>query len=251
MDVSRWLPKVGNQCSMSFGQLLPSTSPDSIFHYQFPRLPYFIHWRIIALQCYVGFCSSIQFSRAVVSDPATPWTAARQGSLSFTNSQSLLKPMSTESVMPSNHLIFCHPLLLLSSVFPSIRVFSNESVLHIWWPKNCSFSFSISPCNEYLGLISFKMDWLNLFAVQGALKSLLQHQSSKASVLQCSAFFIVHLSHPYMTTGKTIALTRRTSVHQCETVIIIYPLPLEPPFSPHPTPLGCHKVLVWAPCVIQ
>ena len=145
MDVSRWLPKVGNQCSMSFGQLLPSTSPDSIFHYQFPRLPYFIHWRIIALQCYVGFCSSIQFSRAVVSDPATPWTAARQGSLSFTNSQSLLKPMSTESVMPTNHLIFCHPLLLLPSVFPSIRVFSYESVLHIWWPKNCSFSFSVSP----------------------------------------------------------------------------------------------------------
>ena len=108
---------------MSFGQLLPSTSPDSIFHYQFPRLPYFIHWRIIALQCYVGFCSSIQFSRAVVSDPATPWTAARQGSLSFTNSQSLLKPMSTESVMPTNHLIFCHPLLLLPSNFPSFRVF--------------------------------------------------------------------------------------------------------------------------------
>ena len=146
MDVSRWLPKVGNQCSMSFGQLLPSTSPDSIFHYQFPRLPYFIHWRIIALQCYVGFCSSIQFSRAVVSDPATPWTAARQGSLSFTNSQSLLKPMSTESVMPTNHLIFCHPLLLLPSVFPSI--ISNESLFASGGQNiGASASASVLPMN--------------------------------------------------------------------------------------------------------
>ena len=120
--------------------------------------------------------------------------------------------MSIESVMPSNHIILCHPLLLLPSIFPSIRVFSNESVLHIKWPKYWSLSFSISPSNEYSGLISFRMDWLDLLAVQGTLKSLLQHHSSKASILQHSAFFIVQLSHPYMTTGKTIALTRWTFV---------------------------------------
>ena len=137
-----------------------------------------------------------------------PWTAACHASLSITNSQSLLKLMSIESVMPSNHLILCHPLLLLPSVFPSIRVFSSESVLHIRWPKCWSFSFSISPSNEYSGLISFRMDWLDLLEVKGTLKSLLQHHSSKASILQCSAFFIVQLSHPYITTGKTIALTR-------------------------------------------
>ena len=137
----------------------------------------------------------------------TPWTAVFQASLSITNSQSLLKLMSIESVMPSNHLILCCPLLLPSS-FPSIRGFSNESVLHIRWPKYWSFSFSAS--NEYSGLISFRMDWLDLLAVQGTLKSFLQHHSSKALILQCSAFFIVQLSHPYMTTGKTIALTRRT-----------------------------------------
>ena len=124
------------------------------------------------------------------------------------NCQSLLKLMFIESVMPSSHLILCCPLLLSPSIFPSIRVFSNESVLHIKWPKYWSFSFSISPSNEYSGLISFRMDWLDLFAVQGTLKSLLQHHTSKASVLQCSAFFTVQLSHPYMTTGKTIALTR-------------------------------------------
>ena len=139
-----------------------------------------------------------------------PWTAARQASLSITNSRSLLRLMSIESVMPSNHLILCRPLLLLPSVFPSIRVFSNGSVLHIRWPKYWSFSFSISPFNEYSGLISFRMDWLDLLAVQGTLKSLLQHHSTKASILQCSAFFIVQLSHPYMTTGKIIALTRWT-----------------------------------------
>ena len=137
----------------------------------------------------------------------TPWTAARQASLSITNSWSLLKFMSIESVMPSNHLILCHPLLLPPSIFPSIRVFSNESALHIRWPKDWSFSFSISPSNEYSGLISFRMDWLDLPAVRGTLKSLLQHHSSKASILQCSVFFVVQLSHPYMTTGKTIALT--------------------------------------------
>ena len=142
----------------------------------------------------------------------TPWTAAYQASLSTTNSRSLLKLMSVELVMPSNHLILCHPLFLLPSIFPSIRVFSNDLILHIRWPKYWSFSFNISPSNEHLRLISFRMDWLDLLAVQGTLKSLLQHHSSKVSNLQCSAFFIVRLSHPYMTTGKTIALTRQTFV---------------------------------------
>ena len=132
----------------------------------------------------------------------TPWTAAYQASLSITNSQSLLKLMPIESVMPSNHLILCRPPFLLPSIFPSIRVFSVESVLHITWPKSWSFSFSISPSNEYSGLISFRMDWLDLLAVQGTLKNLLPHQSSKASILWRSVFFIVQLSHPYMTTGK-------------------------------------------------
>ena len=132
----------------------------------------------------------------------TPWTPALQASLSITNSPSSLKLMSTESVMPSNHFILCCPLLLLPSIFPSIRVFSNKSVLRIRWPKNWSFSFSISPSNEHPRLIFFRMDWLDLLAVQGTLKSLLQHHSSKASILWCSAFFIVQLSHPYMTTGK-------------------------------------------------
>ena len=142
----------------------------------------------------------------------TPWTTACQTSLPITNSQSSLKLMSVESVMPSNHLILCRPLLLLPSIFPSIRVFPNESVLHIRWPKYWSFSFSISPSNEYSGLIFFRMDWLELLAVQGTLKSLLQHHSPKASILQCSAFFIVQISHPYMTTEKTIASTRQTFV---------------------------------------
>ena len=133
---------------------------------------------------------------------------AHQVSLSITNFWSLLKRMSIESIMPSNHLILCRHLLLLPSVFPSIRVFSKESVLCIRWPKYWSFNFSISPSNEYSGLISFRMDWLDLLAVQGTLKSLLQHHSSKASVLQCSAFFMVQLSHPHVTTGKTIDLTR-------------------------------------------
>ena len=138
---------------------------------------------------------------------ATPWTAAHQASLSITNTWSLLKLMSIESVMPSNHLILCGPLLLLPSIFPSIRVFSNESVLHIRWPNYGSFSFSISPSNEYSGLISFRMDWLDLLAVQGTLKSLLQHHGSKASLLWHSAFFMVQLSHPYMTIGKIIPLS--------------------------------------------
>ena len=144
----------------------------------------------------------------------TPWTAARQASLSITNSCSLLKLISTELAMPFNHLILCHPLLFPPSIFPSIRVFSNESALRIRWPKNQSFSFSISSSNEYSGLISFRMDWLDLLAVQRTLKSLLQHHSSKASILRCSAFFIVQLSHPYMTPGKTIALTRWTFVEK-------------------------------------
>ena len=139
---------------------------------------------------------------------------AHQASLSITNSQSLLKLTSIESVMPSYHLILCRPLLLPPSVIPSIRVFSNESVLCIRWPKCWSFSFSISPSIEYSGLISFGMDWLDLLAVQGTPRSFLQHHSSKASILQCSAFLTVQLSHPYMTTGKTVALTRRTFVRK-------------------------------------
>ena len=156
-----------------------------------------------------GF-SSVQ-SLSCVQLFAARGTAARQASLSITNSQSLLKLISIQLVMPSNRLILCH-LLLLPSVFPSIRVFSYESLLQIRWSKYWSFSFSISPSNEYSGLISFRMDWLDLLAVQGTLKSLFQHHSSKASILQRSAFFIVQLSHPYMTTGKTIALTRHTFV---------------------------------------
>ena len=155
--------------------------------------------------------SSVQ-SLSHVQQFASPWTAARQASLSITNSPSLLKLMSIESVMPSNHLILCHPLFLPPSIFPSIRVFSNESVLRTRWPKYRSFSFSISPSNEYSGLISFRMDWFDLLAIQGTLRSLLQQHSSKTSVLLCSAFFIAQLSHPYMTTGKTIALTRWTFV---------------------------------------
>ena len=154
-----------------------------------------------------------QFSRSVVFvSLQPPWTVARQASLSITNSWSLFKLMSIESLMPSNHLILYCPLLLPPSIPPSIRVFPSESVLHIRWPKYWSFSFNISPSSEYPGLISFRIDWLDLLAVQGTLKSLLQHHSLKASILWCSAFFIVQLSHPYMTTGKTIALTRRTFV---------------------------------------
>ena len=149
---------------------------------------------------------SVQFSHSVVSNSLRPHE------LQHSSSRSPPKPMSIESVMPSNHFILCHPLLLLPSIFHSIRVFSNESALHIRWPKYWSFSFNISPSNEHAGLISFRMDWLDLLAVQGTLKSLLQHHSSKASILQHSAFFTIQLSHPYMTTGKTIALTRRTFV---------------------------------------
>ena len=156
--------------------------------------------------------SSVQFSLvpslSCVWLFVTPWTAACQSSLSITNSWSMLKLISIESVMPSNHLILCRSLILLPSVFPNMRIFSNESVLCIRWPKYCSFNLSISPSNEYLGLISFRIDWFDLLAVQGTLKSLLQHYSSKASILRCSALFMGQLSPPYMTTGKTIALTR-------------------------------------------
>ena len=163
----------------------------------------------------------VQFSSVTQSCPTlwTPWTRARQASLSITNSWSSPKPMSIESVMPSNHLILCHPLLL-HSIFPNIRVFSNESALRIRWPKYWSFSFSIIPSKEIPGLISFRMDWLDLLAVQGTPKSLLQHHSSKASILQCSAFFIAQLLHPYMTTGKTIALTRWTFV--CKLMSLLF-----------------------------
>ena len=155
----------------------------------------------------------IQFSSVAQSCPTLcdPWNTAHQASLSITNSRSPPKPMSIELVMPSNHLILCHPLLL-PSIFPSIRVFSNESALRIRWPKYWSFSFNISLSNEQSGLISFRMDWLDLLAVQGTRKSFLQHHSSKTSILQHSTFFIVQLSHPYMTTGKTITLTRWTFV---------------------------------------
>ena len=161
------------------------------------------------------------FSCSVISLLATPWTTACLSSLSFTNSWSLLKLMSIESVMLSNHLILCHLLFLLPSSFPNIRVFSNESVLCIRWPKYWSFSFSISPSKEYSGLISFRMEWFHLLAVQGILKSLLQHHSSKASILWCSAFSIVHFSHPYMTIGKNIALTRWTFVGKVMSLLFI------------------------------
>ena len=166
--------------------------------------------RLIPLfNTYLGAFSLVQFSCSVMSHSLRPpWTAACQASLSITISRSLLKLTSIESVMPSNHLILCRPLLL-PSIFPSIRVFSNESALRIRWLKYWSFSFSISPSNEHPGLISFRMDWLDPLAVQGTLKSLLQHHTSKASIFQRSAFFIVQLSHPYMSTGKTTALTRR------------------------------------------
>ena len=156
--------------------------------------------------------ASVQFSRSVVSNSVTPWIAACQASLSITNSRSSLRLTSIESVMPSSHLILCRPLLLLPPIPPSIKVFSNESTLRMRWPEYWSFSLSIIPSKEISGLISFRMDWLDLLVVQGTLKSLLQHHSSKPSILRCSAFFTVQLSNPCMTTGKTIALTRWTFV---------------------------------------
>ena len=170
---------------------------------------YWFPWGCVILNGRVQF-SSVTQSCLTLCDPMD--YLARQASLSITNSWSLLKLMSFVSVMPSNHIILCCPLLLLPSLFPSIRVFSNESALPIRWPNYWSFSFNISPSNEHSGLISFRMDWLDLLAIQETLKSLLQHHSSKASILQRSAFFIVQLSHPYMTIGKTIALMRWTFV---------------------------------------
>ena len=170
-------------------------------------------WRITDLMkkyLYVQFKSVQSISHVWLF--ATPWTAAHQASQSVTNTQSPPKPMSIESVMPSSHLILCHPLLLLPSIFPRIRVFFNESALCIRWPKYWSSSFGISPSNEHPGLISFRMDWLDLLTVQGTIKILLQHNSSKASILQCSAFFIVQCLPSYMTTGKTIFLSRRKCV---------------------------------------
>ena len=164
---------------------------------------------VLFLRLSVQFMSDSLWSHGLF---AIPWTAAHRASLSITNSQNLLKLRFNKSMTTSNHLIFCRRLLLLPSVFPSIRVFCSESVLHIRWPKYWSFCFSINPSNKHSGLISFKMDWLHLLAVQGTLKSLVQHHSSKASILWCSAFFIVQLSHPYMTTGKTIVLLRQTFV---------------------------------------
>ena len=198
----------------------PGDLPDSGIK---PALLSLLHWQVSSLPLshqgspkpgwlthYYPFGSVQSLSRVRLF--VTPWTSACQAFLSITNSQSSLKLMSIESVMPSNHLILCPPLLLLPSIFPSIRVFSNDSALCIRWPKYLSFRFNISPSNEQPGLISFRMDWLDLLAVQGTLKSLLQHHSSKASILHCSPFLMVHLSHSYMTTGKTIALTRWTFV---------------------------------------
>ena len=182
-----------------------------------PNFGFPSYFAVLLSLCICSISSVQSFSHVRLF--AIPWTAAHQVSLSITSSQSLLKLLSITLVMPSNHLILCHPLLLLPSIFPSIRVFSSESVLHIRWPKYWSFSFSLNPSNEYSGLISFRMDWLDLLAVQETLKSLLQHHSSKASILLCSAFFIVQLSHPYMTIGKMIPLTGRTLVGKVMTLL--------------------------------
>ena len=195
----------------------------------------------------IRICSSVQ-SLSHVWLFATTWAAARQASLSITNSRSLPKPTSIESVMPSNHLLFCSPLLLLPWIFPSIRVFSKESVLRIRWPKYWSFTFNISPSNEHPGLISFRMDWLDVLAVQGTLKSLLQHHSSKASILWSSAFFTVQLSQPYMTTGKNIALTRWTFVGKVMSLLFNVVSRLVISFLPRSKHLlthGCSHHLQW------
>ena len=188
---------------------------------------YVLKWKKILLDYYQEFFESqMKFSSlqslSRVRLFATPWIAARQASLSITNSWSLLKLMSIESVMPSSHLILCHPLLLLPSIPSIIRVFSNELTLRMRCPKYWSLSFSVSPSNEHPGLISFRMDWLDLLAVQGTLKSLLQHHTSKASIFWHSAFFTVHLSYPQMTNGKTIALTRQTFVGKMSVCFFIY-----------------------------
>ena len=211
---------------MPFSQIIPpSSSPTeskSLFYTSVSLLLSCIqgyHYHLSKFHIYV-FSSVQSLSRVQLF--ATPRIAARQASLSITNSWNPPKPMSIESVMPSNHLILCHPLLLLPPILPSIRVFSNESALHIRWPKYWSFSFSISPSSEHPGLISFTMVWLDLLAVQGTLKSLLQHHSSKASILRCSALFTIQLSHPYMTTGKTIDITLPTKVRLIK--VMVFPV---------------------------
>ena len=218
LSVTPWT--VPHQAPLSMGFPGKNTGVDCHFLFQVIFLTqrlnlclqHLLHWHTGSLPLsHLGNLSSVQ-SLSHVQIFATPWTVARQASLSITSSQSSCKLMSIESVMPSNHLILCRPLLLLPSIFPSIRVFSNESALHIRWPKCWSFSFNISPSNEYSGLISFRMDWLDLLAVQGIRKSLLQHHIWKASILRRSAFFTVQLSHPYTTTGKIIASTRWTFV---------------------------------------
>ena len=210
-----WILHFAKKTNKFFGEMNISSNT---FHflvekYKFEEYFFIIFWKeenLLQQHSLVQFSSVKLLSHVRLF--VTQWTTARQASLSITNSRSPPKPMSIELVMPSNHLILCHPLLLLPSIFPSISVFSNESALYFRWPKYWSFSFNISPSNEHPELISFRMDCLDLLVVQGTLKSLLQHHSSKASILRCSAFFIVHLSHPYVTTGKTIALTRRTFV---------------------------------------
>ena len=186
------------------GAILLKVTPDLWFSAQSPS-----NATCLLLRCIVGI-TSVLFGCSVVSDSVTPWTAASQASLVHHRLPEFTQTQSIELVMPSNHLILCLPLLLPPSVFPSIRIFSNESVFRIRWPKYWSFSFSINPSNEYSGLISFSMDCLDLLVLPGIIKSLLWHHSSKASILWCSAFFIAQFSHPYMTTGKSIALTRRT-----------------------------------------
>ena len=214
----------------------------------------FLYWDYVAFYIFVLFKMFFVYSRVflifywLLSSVqllscvwlfANPWTAACQASLSNTNSWSLLKFRSIELVMPSNHPILCHPLLLLPSIFLSIRVFSNESILHIRWPKYWCFSFSISPFNEYWGLVSFRIDRMDLLAVQGTPKSLLQHHSSKASVIQCSGFFMAQLSHPYMAIGKTKALTRWTFVGKVMSLFfnmlsrLWYPTPVVFPGKSH------------------
>ena len=200
------------RCPVCFGMSWPSLTLEMISSFS----SYECYWSQSSHMS-IQNVASVQFSSVTQSclTLCTPWIAARQASLSITNSRRSLRLTSIESVMPSSHLILYHPLLLLSPIPPSIRVFSNESTLPMRWPKYLSFSFSIVPSKEIPGLISFRMDWLDLLAVQGTLKSLLQHHSSKASILQCSAFFIVQLSHPYMTTGKTIALPLKSRRVSC------------------------------------
>ena len=198
------LPMESNSCSCKL--------KDDFFPINFSMNEIWKNTKIKSKNSFVSSIFSSVQSLSRVRLFVTPWTSAHHASLSITNSRSLPKLMSIKLVMPSNYLILCYPLLLLPLIFPSIRVFFNESALCIRWPKYWSFSFNISPYNEHPGLISFRMDWLDLLAVQGTLKSLLQHHSAKASILWCSAFFIVQLSHPYMTIGKTIGLTRRTFV---------------------------------------